>query len=446
MNPLLNPEPAATAAPRPVRLAAALIVLRDGSQGLETLLLRRADKANDQNSGATVFPGGLVDSFDRHLHACCAGIDDASASARLSLAEGGLDSYAAAVRECFEEAGVLFACEADGQLVELDRYSAAERDAMRQAAVAGTDALFALCDARGWQLAADRLAYFSHWLTPPGMARRYDTRFFVALMPPGQTPRHDGQEIVEHDWRRPVDALDPARGLKLLNVTRRLLEKLSTFGTAEACLAHARGLREIRLELPRLANGPGGLRPVNTGEPAHEEIGLVDPLGQGHARYALEPGLVMRLAPRVWRVTAGGPDGAAGAHSYFVGGTDGPWALIDPMPQDAEHARVLHAAAPGPVRSILFTHAAGKSLGAELQAEWPEAAGPAPVPGETLVLGDATLKVLPVPGDAQARRYLLAPDGMLFTGCCGAQALPEDEDAVAWIAPARGFLFNPKAD
>ncbi|HSV59517.1 MAG TPA: NUDIX domain-containing protein, partial [Variovorax sp.] len=374
-----------TTTPRPVRLAAALIVLRDGNQGLETLLLRRADKANDQNSGATVFPGGLVDSFDRHLHAHCAGIDDASASARLSLAEGGLDSYAAAVRECFEEAGVLFACDADGQLVELDRHSAAELDAMRQAAVAGTDALLSLCDAHGWRLAADRLAYFSHWLTPPGMARRYDTRFFVALMPPGQTPRHDGQEIVEHAWIRPVDALDPARGLKLLNVTRRLLEKLSTFGTAQDCLVHARGLREVRLELPRLANGPAGLRPVNVGEPAHAEIGLVDPQGQGHARYALEAGLVMRLAPRVWRVTAGEADGSAGAHSYFVGGTDGPWALIDPLPGDAAHASALRAAAPGPVRWILFTNDAGiGDLDAQLQAAWPEATRAGATPGESL--------------------------------------------------------------
>ncbi|HSV60717.1 MAG TPA: hypothetical protein VLJ19_17605, partial [Variovorax sp.] len=62
-------------------------------------------------------------------------------------------------------------------------------------------------------------------------------------------------------------------------------------------------------------------------------------------------------------------------------------------------------------------------------------------PGESLTLGDAALKVLAVPGDPQARRYLLAPDGMLFTGHCVAQALP---DAVAWIAPARGFLLAPR--
>lgn len=244
-------------APRPVRQAATLIVLRDGSEGLEALLLRRADKANDQNSGASVFPGGLLDAHDRQLHGCCAGaFDDAAASARLSIAGGGLDYYAAAVRECFEEAGVLLAQDAQGRLVDLDGLGDEQLAALRRAAAAGTDALPAMCAAQGWQLATDRLAYFAHWLTPPGMPRRFDTRFFVAALPPCQRVDVDGVEIAEHAWLRPLDAIAPERNLKLMNVTRRILQQLAQFRSVDECLAHAHALRDIPSPCRAWPTGP----------------------------------------------------------------------------------------------------------------------------------------------------------------------------------------------
>src|SRR6516225_2947366 len=104
-----TPVPSPT---RPVRVAATLIVVRDGAAGMEVLMLRRAEKEADQNSGASVFPGGTVDANDRRLHVLCLGIDDPAASLRLAVAHG-LDYYIAAVRECFEEAGLLFAADAN---------------------------------------------------------------------------------------------------------------------------------------------------------------------------------------------------------------------------------------------------------------------------------------------------------------------------------------------
>ncbi|MDM0115876.1 NUDIX domain-containing protein [Variovorax sp. J22R133] len=428
-----------------MRTAATLILLRDGSLGLEALLLRRAEKANDQNSGASVFPGGVVDAHDRRLHAMCSGMDDAAASARLSVAEGGLDFYAAAVRECFEEAGVLLARDATGGLVDLQQVAAPQLAAMREAAAQGTEALTALCEANGWRLAIDQLIYFSHWLTPPGMPRRFDTRFFVALMPPGQAVIPDGRETVEHMWLRPVDALDPDRALKLMNVTRRILEQLSTFPSASACMAYAGNLREITRVMPRLANGPEGSRAVNMEEPAYPEVAYVDPEGKGHARYALEPGLVMRLSPHVWRVTAADAASAdaPGAHSYFVGGTDGPWALIDPLPHDAAHAAALRAAAPGDVRWILFTQGKEASTQACKDA-WPDATVLQPQPNEELKLGDATLRVLSVQGDVDARHYLLVQERLLFAGTALQQAMAPRDD-VAWIAPHQGFIVATRA-
>src|SRR5215211_7270769 len=93
--------PAASAGERPPRPAATIVVLRDGAGGIEVLLSRRAERG-DHNSGAWVFPGGIVEPGDALAHAACDGLDDEQASRRLGLASGGLDYYVAAIRECFE--------------------------------------------------------------------------------------------------------------------------------------------------------------------------------------------------------------------------------------------------------------------------------------------------------------------------------------------------------
>ena len=440
-SPVPSP-PSASAPPRPIRQAATLVVLRDGAQGLEVLLLRRAEKANDQNSGASVFPGGLLDAHDRGLHDFCCGIDDAWASTRLGLPAGGLDYFAAAVRECFEEAGLLFAQDARQQLLDLGGLSQGELAAMRAAAAAGTDALLAMCRERGWQLAVDRLAYFAHWLTPPGMPRRFDTRFFIAAVPPGQEVEVDRFEIAEHGWLRPHDALDPARRLKLMNVTRRILQQLAQFASVDECLAHAGGLREVVLNMPRLAGGPGGARAVNIEEPAYAEIGYVDPDGRGHAFHTLAGGVMLALSPNVWRVTSSLADASPGAHSYFIGsGADGHWALVDPHVGDDAHVQAFRAAAPGPVRWILSTnrHEAVVGSASTWRAIWPGAAFAPAEPGADVRVGELRLRVLVPDSDASARGFLLTPGGMLIAGA--AAWMPSDLPREAeWLAPAHGFL------
>lgn len=425
---------------RPIRRAASVIVLRDGAEGLEVLLLRRAEKANDQNSGAAVFPGGVLDATDPQLHACCRGLDDVAASARLGVPDGGLDFHVAAVRECFEEAGLLFATDAQGQPVALDHLPAEELDRLRAAADQGTDALLTICDARGWHLAVDRLVYYTHWLTPPGMPRRFDTRFFVSALPARQDVRPDGRETVEHLWLRPAAAIDARAGLKLMNVTRVILSDLQAFATVADCLAHARALREIRMVMPRLADGPNGRRPVNVDEPAYDEVGFIDPDGAGGARHALEPGQVLRLSPRVWRVTAvdrADPE-RPGLHSYFVGSGDA-WALIDPLTDDETHWARLRAAAPGPVRWLLST-----TTGHLDDAEARRILGPAwqgapdlTEPGAPIALGDATLQPLAPPSPLGTWHFLLREDRLLFSGASDASQATGD---IGWCAPSRGFI------
>jgi len=405
---------------------------------MEVLLLRRAEKADDQNSGASVFPGGVVDTHDRSLHLMCKGLDDRAASTRLGLPDGGLDYYAAAVRECFEEAGILFASDSEDRVVELDKLPDGRLEAMRHAAEQGTDALLAMCEAQGWLLAMDRLAYFSHWLTPPGMPRRFDTRFFVAQMPPAQDVKPDGREIVAHMWLKPAEAVDPARGLKLMNVTRRTLEQLAGFDSAEHCMAHARALTGIPLNMPRLADGPAGRRAVNIDEAAYDEIGRLDPKGRGDARYALEAGLVTQLSARIRRVA-----GDAGLpHSYFVGGDGGQWALIDPAPPGSAHSET----APGPVRWLLSTAPRTEKAAAALEqlrsTSWPDATVLWPEPGDALDLGGATLRALQLrlaDDSVDARQFLLAEERFLFTGTAKLPAV-HTSDEVEWIAPASGFI------
>ncbi|MBE7419921.1 MAG: MBL fold metallo-hydrolase [Ideonella sp.] len=480
-----------SAAPRPPALASAsasLIVLRDGAQGLEVLMLRRAERAGDQNSGAAVFPGGHLDARDAAAHGLCNGLDDALASARLGLPAGGLDYWVAAVRECFEEAGLLFAVQDSGatagRWADLDALGDAAVAAMRHGLHAGELDFAALCTRHGWCLATDRLPYFSHWLTPPGRPKRFDTRFFVALAPPAQRASADEGESTELMWLRPADAIDPARGLKLMVVTEETLRTLAGFERAADVMAFAAGERTVSLTMPRVGRDANGMRPVLPNHWAYAEIARLDPEGRGDVGLELVPGRAVRLSPRIVRVTAdnGSVMTGPGTNSYFVGAAGGPCTLIDPGPDDAAHVQALLAAAPGPVTRILVTHthkdhspaaqalrdATGAMLFGRVAAhsEWQDSAfRPDAVlaHGERIALGDGcTLRVVHTPGHASNHLcYLLEQEKLLFTGdhlMQGSTVVinPPDGDMQAylrslqmlldedleWLAPGHGFLID----
>ena len=142
--PLSAADAAALGSAHPARPSASLVVVRPAAVGLEVLLLRRAEKG-DRNSGAWVFPGGLVDPTDHAPEIPVAGLDDTQASNRLGVAGGGLAYWVAAVRECFEEAALLFAVDAAGADVAWRTEDQARindwRDRLRQ----GPSGLPALC-------------------------------------------------------------------------------------------------------------------------------------------------------------------------------------------------------------------------------------------------------------------------------------------------------------
>lgn len=470
-------------APADARLAASLLLLRDGEQGLEVLMLRRAERDGDLRSGAAVFPGGVLDPRDRQAHAHVHGPGDAEASALLGVAEGGLDYYVAAVRECFEEVGLLIALPppAPDRLAALHPW----RDRLQTGVASAAE----LCRTEGLTLDVSGLAYFSHWLTPPGVPKRFDTRFFAALAPAGQHAVADYGEAVELMWLTPAAALDPTRELKLLPVTRRTLQDLKRFASAAEAFADVQARRNITLTMPRRAASPrGSFRVVLPDELAYAEVARLDPEGRGHVYADLVAGHPVRLAPHVVRVTAPnpGPMTGPGTNSYLVG--DGQsWTVIDPGPATPEHVQaLLAAAAPGRIERILVTHthrdhSPGAALLAEatgalvygrcaLHPEWQDEAFQPErelEDGERLgVAPGVTLRVLHTPGHASNHLcYLLEEEKLLFTGDHVMQGStvvinPPDGDMgaylraleallaldIEWLAPGHGFLVGRPHD
>ena len=479
--------PPSPSADRPPRPAATIVVVRDGAAGIEVLLSRRAERG-DHNSGAWVFPGGIVDARDRQSRDCCAGLDDATASARLGLPGNGLDYFVAAVRECFEESGLLFATDASGAPVRLDGKLGAALGTWRGPLHRNERTLGEMCCEFGLTLALDRLAYLSHWLTPLARPKRFDTRFFIAEAPAAQTAAFDGTEMVEQLWLHPPGALARANELKLMTPTQKTLELVGRYPPVATLLAWARAPREVALIMPRVAGGSQGLRPVLPDEPAYAELGRIDPAGHGGGCYDIQVGTPVRLSARLIRVSAdnGSLMTGPGTNTYLLGGgTRNEWAVIDPGPLDEAHVEAILAAAPGTIRWIFATHThndhspASASLKARTGAlvhgrvadhkEWQDASFAPDVHlrgGERFELAGpegatTTLRAIHTPGHASNHLcYLLEEEKLLFTGDHVMQLStvvinPPDGDMAAyiaslrelteldldWLAPGHGFLM-----
>jgi 8-oxo-dGTP pyrophosphatase MutT (NUDIX family) len=270
-----HPDPDAV----PVRDAATVMLLRDGERGLEVCMLRR-NLNSDFVGGAYVFPGGGVDDHDRHvdIEPVCAGRSDAAASAQLGIESGGLAFWVAAIRESFEEAGVLLAYDHQG-VVRLDQAQCEERFlGHRHAVDRGERRRVELCMEEGLQLAVDSMFYFSHWITPEGAPRRYDTRFFIARAPEAQVPLHDDREVIANLWVRPADALARHRAgeFDLIFPTVRSLMALERFATADDALFAAAAVEHVPTMLPRITEDQGGYRILLPGDDGYDDVVTVE--------------------------------------------------------------------------------------------------------------------------------------------------------------------------
>jgi 8-oxo-dGTP pyrophosphatase MutT (NUDIX family) len=240
----------------PVRPAATVMVL-DDRPDLHVLLLRRR-AGSDFVGGMTLFPGGGVDVEDASAEAerVCIGLDDAEASRRLRVERGGLAYYVAAIRETFEEAGLLLARRAgEEHAVDLAPEDTAKRFAAHREAVdAGRVHLTDVARAEGLSFVTDAVHYVGRWITPLGPPRRYDTRFFVTAAPPSQKALACERETVHSEWLRPADATERfARGERvMLPPTLAMLRLLADYTKSADAISAARAHEDGTEVRPRL--------------------------------------------------------------------------------------------------------------------------------------------------------------------------------------------------
>ena len=218
--------------------AATVLLLRDGVPGLEVYLLRRT-RGMPFAGGMTAYPGGGVDPRDGDVETAWAGPSPAEWAHAFGCDERtARELVCAAVRETFEEAGVLLAGAADGGNVVPD-VSGEDWEAQRQALLARELSLAELLADRGLALRSDLLRPFAHWITPPAEPRRYDTKFFAAALPVGQEARHVTGEADEVTWLAPSAALaEMSAGTRpMLPPTIHTLGQLEPFADVAAALA-----------------------------------------------------------------------------------------------------------------------------------------------------------------------------------------------------------------
>lgn len=237
------------AEPAPALPAATVVLLRDAATGPEVLLLRRVHSAGFV-PGAFVFPGGRVDLADADpgLLGWCDGM----------AGEGefpAVEFRLAAIRETFEETGVLLARSVAGDTLDTSKL-----ERWREALLAGEAELLELAESLGVRFALERLVPCAHWITPVVERRRYDTHFFLTRVPEGVEVRVDPREMSAAVWLTPARALELFRSgeLPLVFPTVATLESLDGYGTAEEALAAFRG-RSIKPILPRLVRTEAGV-------------------------------------------------------------------------------------------------------------------------------------------------------------------------------------------
>ncbi|MFC5520516.1 MBL fold metallo-hydrolase [Polaromonas jejuensis] len=413
--------------PAPLRSAATVLLLRDTPQGIEVLMTRRSMTASFA-PGAYVFPGGGIDAADAAAH-------DQS-SRRTTQSDLHLTQAIAAIRESFEELGVLLARHADGSYATTADIAALDRKAP----------FAAQCRARGLTLAGSEVFVLAHWVTDRDLPRRFDVPFLIARMPEGQSPVADEAEQFEPVWVRPAEALarHQAGGFFMIFPTIRTLERLQHYPDVEAVLKACSSEEPLWTSCPRagLLNGKEA-RYMESDAP-YGELALTCPDGQIVHPLDWQTGRPVALLKNVRRLTAPNPGmmTGPGTNSYIVGDADSGYIVIDPGPNDAGHIQRLHEATLGRIQAIVCTHShpdhspAARPLQALCTGAPPILGLPSASTaradsqftpdralsnGELLVLFHQglthTLKVIFTPGHAANHVCLvLLEDGLLFSG------------------------------
>lgn len=426
--------------PRP---AATLILLRDSAEGPEVLMMQRA-KASAFLGGAYVYPGGALDPADSDSKRILGKCD-----------EHLLPYKVAAVRECFEESGILLLHERDGREISPER---------AESLMQHRSGSFAeLLEREDLYIDAERLALYGHWVTAPGAPRRFDARFFVAIAPAGQEGSHDENEAVHQIWVTPREAL--ARGerkeIELVFATRTTLTHLATFRSAADAFAHACDLKEVEVNRACWAQGKDGPKLHRRADPAYFEIHWCDRDETGQTTYDLAPGVPKKLDRWVTRLIAPNPGmmTGPGTNTYIVGEDE--LAVIDPGPALDSHIRKIlefrnikwilcththmdHSPAAAAIKAATGAQVLGRPAPKGQDATF----GPDRVldDGDQVQIDGITLRAIHTPGHASNHLcYLLEDTRMLFTGDHVMQGStvvinPPDGDMRAYLASLERLL------
>jgi glyoxylase-like metal-dependent hydrolase (beta-lactamase superfamily II)/8-oxo-dGTP pyrophosphatase MutT (NUDIX family) len=319
-----------------------VLLLRDTADGIEVLMTRRSMTASFV-PGAYVFPGGGVDALDAASHS--------QAKRRDAQSDLHLTQAIAAIRESFEELGVLLARRRDGSHADTVDIAALDRSLP----------FTAQCQSRGLTLAADEVFVLAHWITDRDLARRFDVPFLVARMPEGQTPVADESEQFEPIWVRPADALarHKAGQFFIIFPTIRTLERLLDYADVSAVLqACAATEQPLWTSCPRAGLLAGRETRYMEHELPYGELALVCPDGQIVHQLDWQSEVPVALLKNVLRLTAPNPGAMTGpgTNSYLVGDPATGFIAIDPGPADPEHIEKLWRAAAGDIRMIVCTH------------------------------------------------------------------------------------------
>jgi len=411
-------EPVAT------RPAATILLLRDGPDGLEVLMTRRSVTASFA-PGVFVFPGGALDAADASERA------RRLSRVRPDQPDDVRPHSVAAIREAFEELGILLAYRPDGSMA--DATDVARVDRSRDAD------FFEQLEAGGYTMALDRVWWLCHWITDRDLPKRFDVRFFVAPVPPGQEPVADEGEQFEPVWISPKQALERhERGdFDMIFPTVRTLRRLAQMPDVDAVLGSCSSDRPLWVSSPRGGHLKGEIARFSEHEPAFGELELVSPDGRiGHA-LDWQHEKAVPLLKNVQRLTAPNPGRMTGpgTNTYIIG-EPGAYAVIDPGPDDPVHIERIAALVGRDLKYILCTHAhpdhspgaaplkaitgapiLGAPSGPNFRSEWQFTPDRTLSDGERIAVGDTTMKAIHTPGHASNHLcFLLEEDGLLLSG------------------------------
>ena len=249
------------------RPSATVVLVRPGPGEPEAFMVRR--HVESAFGAAYAFPGGVIDPEDRLVHDHCTGLSTYDADKNLGVKGGGLDYFSAAIRELFEETGVLL-----GNVERVTEDLAAARDALND----GSDNWADFVRRNALMLDCSALHYISHWVTPPSQPKRYSTRFFLAALPDGQAASHCGGELTDSRWATAHETLIAGREgrIRLHYPTIKTLESVARHKTFDALMDWAESCADwgVTTMLPMIIERDGKPAVTLPGEldyPGYEE-------------------------------------------------------------------------------------------------------------------------------------------------------------------------------